>query len=510
MERWLALSLVFAALSQPLPTRADEPHLLWQTEPAAPALAWEPAPENARPWYARGGWDHRDPSWDLGPRVRPAPSDATAPAEDEALPTIDVTLETRAGYASANGERGEHIRGAYLNRATLARLDLDAQPVQPEGDGMAIGVHARLEHGDGALVRSSLTPDADFHVVRLFAELEPSRSTAIRVGTLDGTEGALPLFDTHVARILNPAVGVAVHHDAGIVDVTVGVGDAGLFLRRAGYSFVADVGGTVRIRPSEGLSIAFGADALIEPQARESSWAEERVEYYEDYSDERVVAAMMASQGAGLLDDPELLSETSRMRTALRGIAALRYETADETMRVDVQISARQRPTGDAYAETIEDRTVTLYLPELSDDRFEIGVGSEMSVQTTDWLRVRLGALVFRRSDADDPTPSDGNSLSYGAVARAEATIAEESVEWLFEASGFGEDLREPTPGFDEGQSADRRVVQLKSGPSVHLPLGELGALDARIGAGIELEQNAAGNATRFLLGGEAAINFHD
>jgi hypothetical protein len=401
---------------------------------------------------------------------------------------------TRPDLQGGNGKLGYwNLHGRLLNEGPWAALELrlDLVPEQPGRIEPWTSVHAKIEGGSV----SNATPDngslAGLRLSQLYARAGHVGLADVvwQLGTLDYYFGDLGLYDLKPAQLFFETVGLSARYKKGDVDLLVGVGDSGFWLRREQYNTVLTAGAALRLKLADRFELGLGGQMLYEPQVDGNRLAPHSTPGL-DY--ERVIRGEVISRYDE--ENPSELEDfpTPLARSALGWKAIFYLGFGAGPLRWNNLFAKIERRLPDQFVtETFEGRDFVLHVGDLTDERTSIQIGNEAHFSLIDRRLELVWSVLFGvDTDADnDITPTDFDRTYYSTVMRLQGFVTDE-LHLLLETSlarershngnafrSFGDSVFRSTEGITDarglefGDSDTRDTWQLKVGP-VLSPLG--------------------------------------
>ncbi len=397
-------------------------------------------------------------------------------------------IMTRPDFQGGDGKLGYwNLYGRLLNEGPYGMLELKLDVLQedPGKKNVWTSVHARIEGGSvqGADVLGGRLDQ--FRLSQLYARAGNLlfEDVTWQVGTLYYYYGDLGLYDVRPAALFFETVGLSATYKSDDVELLVGVGDSGYFIRGGAYSSILTAGLALRLRPSPKFEIGIGGQVFIEPQVTGNRFAPHVTPGvdYEDFIRGEVVQRFI-DDNPGQQDffpRPEPTSDLS-----YKGLFYLGFGAGPITWN-NLFASVEKRPAENFRTEQSGGREFTIYAKDLTDERYVLTIGNEMQLELiAGKLDLVWGVLIGVHWDDDNSiAPSDDDRAYYSTVLRAnyyatptlhflvETSLARETsthgdryrrfADSIFQATGGLSDPR----GLEFGDSDTRDTWQLKLGP---------------------------------------------
>lgn len=433
-----------------------------------------------------------------------------------------LRVMTRPDFQGGDGKLGYwNLYGRLLNEGPWATLDLrlDVLEQQPGTNAPWTSVHLRVEGGS---IGNSDAGNGNLGNYRLAQAYIQAGNVLIedvtwQFGTLDYYFGDLGLYDFKPAQILYETVGARAHFQRDRVELLLGAGDSGYYLKGSQYNTVLTGGGALRVRPVNGFELGVGGQVLLEPMVTGNRWAPHQTPEvsYEDWLRGEVVMRYDEANPNALLDFPDPVPTDA---SSWKAIGYLGFGGFGPLVWNNLFASyGRLHPEGPT-TEVYEGVEYSIYVRELTDERTVLMVGDEMQLRVVpEYLDLVVAGLYADHRDADnDLAPSDHDRRYWSTVGRLQA-YATDTVHFLFESSYANEWSRNgnayrehadsifantggvpDTDGFENGDSAVRRTWQGKTGIVLN-PLGRgvytRPSLRLLYGAQYSNQNNAFGNS---------------
>jgi hypothetical protein len=400
-------------------------------------------------------------------------------------------LSARPDWEGGNGRLGYwNLYGRLMNEGSYAMLEmkLDLLQAAPGTNDLWASVHARVEGGsiDGAdPLNGSLT---QFRVSQLYVRagnLLLDRVTW-RVGTLWYYFGDLGLYDFRPASVLEDALGVSAWYTGDFLDVMVGVGDSGFRVRGLAYSPLLTAGGMVKLHPGRHFELGLGGDVEYEPSIEGHRFAPHQTPNvaYEDFVRGEVVQRYLEQNPGQELVFAQTRPEAAPPAVPFRAVGYLGFGKLGPLTWNNFFVSFRRLAPRQSYVESFSGRDYTIYISNLTRDRFQLQLGNEMQLRL---IPDRLDAVwsVLYGNDTDTANTiqaSEANRIYMSTVLRLqlylsrtfhvllESSLAQEKskngnlyrehYDSVFASNGGISDTR----GLQFGDSPTRNTWQLKAG----------------------------------------------
>ncbi len=334
-----------------------------------------------------------------------------------------------------------NLYGRLLNEGPWAALELKLDLLEPHPEDIWTSVHFKIEGGSvrGADIRGGRL-DA-FRLTQLYAQAGNVGAPNLtwRVGTLDTWMGELGLYDMRPAQVFHETVGVSaqVRHDK--VDLMLGFGDSGFFVRGGEYSPILTTGGLVRVRPVRGLELGGGGQVGHEPMVERGRHAPHTTPGidYEDFARRRVVDAFVEENPGREERFYQERAPQPTSATSWKLVGYLGFGGFGPLQWNNLFVNYKRRHPDNFYTERFNDREYTIFVSGLTDDRYQLNVGNEMVVTLVPGrLDAAWGALFGHHWDLDNDgvVVSENDRTFYSTVFRLQAYLTN-AVHLLAETS---------------------------------------------------------------------------
>lgn len=407
-------------------------------------------------------------------------------------------IMTRPDFQGGDSRLGYwNLYGRLLNEGPWAALEMKLALMQPEDPGDAwTAVHAKIEGGSVANTDPLRGHLDNFALTQLYvlAGNLGMRNVTWQLGTLDSYFGDLALYDFKPTQIFYETVGVSGRYRTDHVEVLLGMGDSGYFLRGTEYNTVLTAGGTVRLRMLKNhLELGAGGQGMFEPAVQGNPNAPHATPGvdYEDYARGEVVMRFLENNPGqeDFFTRPEPVSSQSWKAVGYLGFGRL------GPLKWNNFYVNYQRVHPETYVtETYDDRDYQIFVHDLTDERYQVNVGNEMFLQLVPGrLDAVWGALYGTWWDEDNEiVPTDYEQTFYSTVLRLQYymtlrmhVLAESSV--AREISHNGNRYREHADSIfnNTGGVADARGLELGDASVRNTWQGKLGVVLNPLGAGV-------------------------
>jgi hypothetical protein len=394
-------------------------------------------------------------------------------------------IMSRPDLGGGDGKLGYGtLHGRLMNEGPWTALELRVGLLDGNSDQQHTDLHLKIE-GDGWLGgEASGGGLTRYRVTELYLRgrgIGPPGLT-YKLGSMNTWFGDIGLMDRRVARLFDGAVGLTTELTRGKWLLLAGVGDAGFARRGEAYNAILNAGASLRWRTPKVL-LGVGGEVRQEPLIEGKVTAPHSTPgiVYEDFLRGEVVRTFLDDNPGAedLFTRPEARSARSWsavLEAGFGGVGPIRWNQAYARLE-------RFHPAGPT-SETFEERTYTLYLTDLTDERYALTIANELQITLWPKKLDAAVALFFSRHWDDDNAiaPSDHDMTRYSTVLRLQSYLSER-VHLLFETSYAAEvsdqgRLFRATPtsitanragtvdarGLEWGDLSARRTVQGKVG----------------------------------------------
>jgi hypothetical protein len=455
--------------------------------------------------------------------VAVVPSRATAETQRDRFSAGGyLRVSTRPDFQGGNSKLGYwNLYGRLLNEGPYAALELklDLLQQQPDSDRPWTSVRAKVEGG------SVLTTDAgrgslsNFRLSQLYVQAGNLlvKDLVWQFGTLDSYFGDLGLYDLKPAQILYETIGASVRYRTSKVDVLVGLGDSGWYLRGPQYDTIFTLGASLRVRPFDGFEFGLGGQALYEPQVtgnRFAPYATENVNYADFARGEVVMNYLLTHPHDAVYFPPPV----ARSSTSGKVVGYLGFGGVGPLLWNSLYFNVIKRHPDQFSTEVFQGRSYNIYTHDLTDERYQLNIGNEARFTVIPGtLDVAWGVLYGHYRDYDNRVQVSDDARDFASTVLRAQLYATDTLHILFEGSTAWEksangnafrnhadsifqsvDGRPDPRGLEYGAASVRTTQQIKFGPVLN-PLGTglytRPSLRLLYGAQYSSQNNAFGNS---------------
>lgn len=354
-----------------------------------------------------------------------APLPALADAEADRFSAAGYfRVMTRPDFQGGDSRLGFwNLYGRLLNEAPygLLELRLNVVPPRTNSDEPWTLVHARIEGGSVGTMDSGGGTLDNFRISQLYAQAGNIllKDVTWQVGTLQTFFGDLGLYDFRPAELFFDTVGLSARYTSGVVDLTVGMGDAGFFTRGEQYSTILTAGATLRLTVGRHLQLGGGFQGFLEPKVEGNRFAPYDTPDldYEEFVRGEVVERFL-EENPGMEDffpDPTPTSSNS-----FKVVGYLGFGGFGPLQWSALHANFLKRHPQNFVSETFGGRTFDIFVKSVTDERFQLNVGNEMLFTLLpERLDAAWGVFAGRHWDDDnDIVPNDNDRTFYSSVLR--------------------------------------------------------------------------------------------
>ena len=386
-----------------------------------------------------------------------------------------------------------NLYGRLLNEGPYAAMQLRTDLLAPQPGSTAPWgtLHTRVEGGSIAGMDSGGGSLENLRLSQVYMESGNVlfRDVTWRVGSLYRYIGDLGLYDFRPADLFVDTVGIAARYETASTDLLIGFGDSGYGLDPNEYNAVFTPGGWWRQRIGDRVEVGLGGEWRFERQAAGHRYAPYQTPGvdYEDFVRGEVVQSWLEMYPDRLdaFPDPEPAAASS-----FKLIASLGFGGIGPLTWNNLFANFQRLHPEDAVTESANGEEVTVYVTEMTDERYQINIGNEMHLTLSPRLELAWAMFYGDYWDNDnDIAPSDHDRWFASTVVRAQWAWTD-TVHWLVESSFAREHSRNgnqwrehadsifsstegfhDTQGLEYGDTNERDTWQGKTGVVLN-PLG--------------------------------------
>ena len=384
-----------------------------------------------------------------------------------------------------------NISGRLLNEGPWGALELKLDVLQPNPGTSDVwtSVHAKIEGGSvhGADVHNGSL--AQYGLTQLYVKAGNVLLDDVvwQLGTLQYYFGDLGLYDMRPAELFFETMGLSATWRTKHLDLLVGFGDSGYFVRRDQYSTILTLGAGLRVRVVDGFELGLGGQVFFEPAVEGNRFGPHRTPLpenagYEDYIRGEIVQRHLdENPDVDAFPKPEPVSSLSYKAVAYLGFGKLGPLKWNNLFANFVRLHP-----DNFYTETdsVRDYNINIYVKELTDERYQLNVGNEMQLSIVPGIWDVTWGVLFGWYFNEDNTVAAGEDdrMFYSAVLRMQFYLTDTlhvlaETSWAQEISRQGNMWRAhydsiftsrdggpDTEGLEFGDLDTRATWQLKAG----------------------------------------------
>ncbi|HOX43069.1 MAG TPA: hypothetical protein PK668_05710 [Myxococcota bacterium] len=335
-----------------------------------------------------------------------------------------------------------NLSGRLLNEGPWGALELklDVLPPEPGSDAVWTSVHAKLEGGSVRGADQHNGSLSQFGLSQLYVKAGNVLFPDViwQLGTLHTYFGDLGLYDMRPAELFWETLGLSALWQHPVVEVLVGFGDAGYPVRGSAYSTVLSVGGSVKLKPAQGLEIGLGGQFFYEPEVEGNRNGPHRTVLpagigYEEYWRGEVVETF-DDLFPGQLDQfpkPEPVPGLAFKAVAYLGFGGWGFFRWN-----NLYVNFLRQLPDSVRTESFQGVDYHIYLHDLTDQRYQINAGDELQLTLVPgWLDLTAACLVGYHWNADNSVAAgEDNRLYWSVVGRFQLYLTD-TLHWLTESS---------------------------------------------------------------------------
>ena len=408
-------------------------------------------------------------------------------------------IMTRPDFDGGDSRLGLwNLYGRLLNEGPWGALELKLDLLQaaPQSQDVWTSVHAKIEGGSFANTDSGQGSMSGYRITHLYTRAGNLllKNVTWQVGTLNTYFGDLGLYDMRPAELFWDTMGLSARYNDGPLEVLLGVGDAGYFLRGDRYSTVLTGGGYARLRLGSNLEVGAGGQYYHEPKVEGNRYAPHSTSLdaasanYEDYLRGEIVQSYDDAFPGQLQAFP---NPTATDAKSWKLIAYMGFGGFGPIVWNNFFANYLRRHPESFITETYGGQSFDIYISDLSDERYEINAGNEMQIRLIpDLLDMAWGVLYGQHKNLDNTIAAgEDNRTFYSTVLRLqlyatptthfllETSVAEEKITngnlWRehYDSIFLSEEGTTNDRGLEFGDTDHRFTWQLKAGVVLN-PLG--------------------------------------
>ena len=433
-----------------------------------------------------------------------------------------LRVATRPDQHGGDGRLGYwNLYGRLLNEGPYAALEgkinlLERRPGVIEPWASA---HVKFEGGGVGNAEPSNGSLTQWRMSQLYVKAGnvALKDFTWQVGTLDYYFGDLGLYDMRPAQIFFETVGLSGRYQTDVLDLVVGAGDSGFFMKGDEYNTILTLGGAARVRLGRFLELGGGGQVLREPEVagnRFAPYATPDIDY-EDWLRGEVLENFFA-ENPGTIEDFTAPLPTDAQ--SYKAIGYLGFGGFGPVRWNNLFVNLTKVHPDNFTTELYQGEEITLYVTELTDERTQLNLGNELQLKL---LPQRLdavwGILYGNYSDGDNSISPSNHARTFASTVLRLQAYATPTIHILVESSiarevsKNGNAYREhvdslfqntngqaDTEGLEYGDTDTRETFQAKAGVVLN-PLGPgvytRPSLRVLYGMQLSNQNNAFGNS---------------
>lgn len=405
-----------------------------------------------------------------------------------------LRIATRPDLQGGNSRLGFwNLYGRLLNEGNWGALEMKLDLLQPQstGDRPWTSLRVKIEGGSVQTADAANGSLLAYRASQLYVQAGNLllKDVTWQLGTLDSYYGDLGLYDMRPAQLLFETVGLSARYQTKTLDALVGFGDSGYFMRGPQYSTILTAAASLRVRFGGHFELGGGGQYLFEPQVVGNRFAPYNTAgaKYEDYARGEVVknSGLIAAR----LDDfPDPVPVES---ASWKAIGYVGFGGFGPLLWNNTFFNVLRRHPEQFSTERYENREFTIYVHDLTDERYQFNLGNEMRLTVVPGrVDVAWGFLYGRHWDVDNTVKPTDDARTFASTVLRVQTYLTETLHLLAETSFAHEESTngntyrntaqsifantDGTPderGLERGDARVRQTWQGKFGPVLN-PLG--------------------------------------
>ncbi|MCB9795462.1 MAG: hypothetical protein H6741_22380 [Alphaproteobacteria bacterium] len=343
-----------------------------------------------------------------------------------------MRVGARPDLQGGNGKLGYwNLYGRLMNEGPWAALEFkyDVLERQKLGNAPYTSLHMKVEGGsisNADMLNGGLS---NFRLSQTYARVGNVLIPGVvwQVGTLDTYFGDLGLYDMRPAQIFFETVGLSARYQTDRLDLLLGFGDSGYYIKGSQYNSILTPGGTARVRLGNHVELGAGGQYRYEPMVegnRNAPHVTPDVDY-EDWIRGEVVRRMQEEDP--LRRDEEFPFPEPTDARSWKAIGYLGFGGLGPIKWNNTFVSYEKLHPKLMSTETYNGIEYTIYTQELTDERTALIIGDEL--QLVVWPRrveVVLAGLYGNHQDGDnDLAPSDYDRWYWSTVLRPQIYLTD-------------------------------------------------------------------------------------
>jgi hypothetical protein len=351
---------------------------------------------------------------------------------------------TRPDFQGGDGRLGYwNLYGRLMNEGPWAALEmkLDLLKQQPRSDQPWTSLHAKIEGGsvaNGSVTRGTLQ---SFALTQLYVQAGNVglRDVTWQIGTLDYYFGDLGLYDMRPAELFFDTLGVSGKWTSRNLDVLVGGGDSGYFVRGPQYDTIFTGGGMVRARLGSHLELGGGGQYNYEPKVvgnKFAPYSSPDVAYVDFVRKDAVKQYSLANPGQL---GPDSFRPKGSAADSWKVVGYVGFGRMGPILWNSLFVNFLKRHPDNFYVETPVAKDLqpgdqaeagepfTIYVKNLTDQRYQLNIGDEMHLTVIpERLDAAIAGFYGNYVDLDNQVaPSDDDQTFYSTVIRLQLYLSQ-------------------------------------------------------------------------------------
>jgi hypothetical protein len=349
-------------------------------------------------------------------------------------------IMTRPDFQGGNSRLGLwNLSGRLLNEGPYGMLQLQLNVLQsdPEQRAPWAQVNVRIEGGSFANSDPGKGVLSNFAVSQLYVQAGNVLLDNVtwRLGTLWFYPGDLGLYDMRPAELFYDTVGLSAFYRNRDFDLLLGIGDSGYSIRGAQYDTLFTVGGWGRWRASPHFELGLGGQFIYEPGIegnKNAPYATPGVRY-EDYLRHEVVKHYL-DENPGQEDlFPRPVARSSQ---SWKAVAYLGFGKLGPLRWSNLFANVSRKHPDNYYVETYQGRDYTIYVHDLTDQRYSAQLGNEMLIALVpERLDLAWGVLLGKDWNGRNTVSAGEDNRTYASTVLRLQIYATQAIHFLAEGS---------------------------------------------------------------------------
>ena len=323
------------------------------------------------------------------------------------------------------------LYGRLLNEGPygMLQLQLDVLRAAPGTNETWASVVCRIEGNSFQNADANNGSLAQFNIKEMYVRAGNILFDHVtwQLGTLRYWPGDLGLYDLRPATIFDDTVGLSARYDVGMIELLIGLGDAGYALHGSNYNSVASTGAWLRLRCIPGhLELGLGGQFRYEPAVpgdQNAPYATPGIAYV-DYVRQDVVAKFLEENPGQitLFPNPQPRDASSYAMFAYLGFGNFGPVKWNNFFARFERVHPVP-PYAETYVRSPGPQTINIYVTDLTAHRYQFEAGDEIQLTLIPGrLDAALAGLVGYNFNKEN-TVSAGND-NYRVRLRGAAVAA--------------------------------------------------------------------------------------